>query len=302
MHGLGDNLHQRALVRALIGKGYEVWLETPWPCVYHDLRGENLKLIGGSSFLRTQDKNARREARAFDGTRPPPELRRGQVLRVHYPPQLVRERGSVLAAMLAACGQHAAPKDFRLPVPPDWEAAADRWLARWGRPDKPLMIYRPLVERKEWGGNKPRNPDPETYAALFEAIRERFFVVSIADLAPGLEWTVGPAVRADVELHRGQLTFEALAALTRRAGLVFAAPGFAIVLAQAVGAPNVAVFGGYENGSSFRAGAGFAPHLALEPINPCQCFSHAHPCDKRMDAPLALARLQAFVGANACSI
>src|SRR3546814_11400043 len=41
MHGLGDNLHQRAILRHLM-QSHEVWLETPWPCIYHDLVGDQI--------------------------------------------------------------------------------------------------------------------------------------------------------------------------------------------------------------------------------------------------------------------
>jgi hypothetical protein len=304
MHGLGDNLHQRAVIRGLIAKGRQVWLDTPWPCVYHDLVGPNLLLTGGTSELRTQAKNAHRssERRAYTTRRPPPSARRVPPLRVHYPSAAVREHGSVLAAMMRTCRLDPATADFRLPIPRAWAARAAILLGKWGASGKPLMIYRPLSERTEWGGNGPRNPDPAAYAALYRSIRERYFVVSIADLQRDAEWMVGEEVEADVVMHHGQLRFEDMAALFARAALVFTAPGFAVILAQAVGTPNVTVFGGYENASSFSLGARFAPHLALEPIKPCQCFSHDHACDKRMDVPLAQARLDAFLGALACSI
>lgn len=281
MHGLGDNLHQRAIVRKLIGEDRrKVVLETPWPSLYHDLVGSDLELVSKGSRLRTQAKNAQREAHLFGSTR---RQMGERVLRVVYPPESVRRCGSVLAAMAEQCGVDAQGVDFRLPVPQDWIDALLKLLARWGNINKPIMFFRPLVERKEWGGCRPRNPDVEAYAALFRSIRDQFFVVSVADLAAGQEWTVGPPLEADIKLHGGELNFEMLAALAATSALVFTSPGFALVLAQAVGTPVAAIFGGYENAASFSAGAAFTPTLAIEPIQPCQCFSHRHACQKAVD-------------------
>ncbi len=286
MHGLGDNLHQRSVIRQLMEK-YEVWLETPWPCLYHDMPG--LRLVSRGSRLRTQAKNAARESDRFTSEQPPAGARR---LVVSYPPESVRRHGSVLAAMSAQCGVPVG--DFRLPVPESWLARADSLIEQWN-PDKPILIYRPLVERKEWGGCRNRNPMVSAYAELFQRIRDRFFVVSVADLAPGREWMVSRPVDADVTFHAGELDIEILAALTARAAMVYTAPGFALVLAQAVGTPVVGVFGGYEKSSSFSAGAAYTPTLRIDTIKPCDCFSHSHRCEKRIDMPSATRRLLEFV-------
>ena len=78
----------------------------------------------------------------------------------------------------------AAP-DFRLPIPTAWQEDARRLIETWPRTSKPLMVLRQIILRKEWDGAN-RNPDPIAYARLVEDIRDRFFVVSIADLAQAL--------------------------------------------------------------------------------------------------------------------
>jgi len=286
MHGLGDNLHQRAIVRELL-REWDVWLETPWPCLYHDLDG--LKMVGKGSRLRTQAKNVQREASRYCATPVPAGARS---LEVRYPPEAVRKHGSVLAAMAAQCA--VEPGDFRLPVKREWIERAEALVRKWG-PDRPILIVRPLVERKEWGGCRNRNPDASVYRDLFEAIRERFFVVSLADLEPGKEWLSGDALPADVSLHAGELDVEVMAGLFSLAAAVYTAPGFAVILAQAVGVPVVSVFGGYESSASFSAGAAFSPFLGLDPVRPCQCFSHVHNCDKRMDLDIARERMREFL-------
>lgn len=294
MHGLGDNLHQRAVLRQLMAV-HDVWLESSWVAPYHDLVDKGLKVIHKPTSLRTQSKNAGRERSRFASTLPPIGAK---VFDVWYRPTDVRSCGSVLGAMMKSVGGDLCRADFRLPIPAAWRVKAMQWLERW-QPNKPLMIYRPLVERTEWSGCAARNPDHDAYAALFDSIREQFFVVSVADLVPGKEWMTGLAVEADAICHRGELDFETLAALTSIAALVFCSPGFAAILAQAVSTPIVCTFGGYENSKSFSAGARFAPYLGIDPIKPCDCFKHEHACQKKIDVPVAIRQLATFAAAAA---
>jgi ADP-heptose:LPS heptosyltransferase len=249
-----------------------------------------LKVIERPTLLRTQQKNAERERDRFCRRRPPAGIR---TVSVGYPVQRVNALGSILAAMCAHTGCDYRQADFRLPIPPGWHARAAALIAQW-RPSKPIMIYRPLVDRTEWGGCSARNPDADHYAELFDAISSKFFVVSVADLVPGREWISGRARVADVELHRGELDFETMAALFARAALIFAAPGFAVLLAQAVEVPSVCVYGGFEHPRSNAGGARFAPYLPIVPINPCACWRHGHACNKRIDMPRALHALKEF--------
>ena len=71
MHGLGDNIHQRAIIRALLKRDYCISLETAWPCVYWDLAGENLRFLPRPAALRAQLKNAVRERAKFSPPVPP---------------------------------------------------------------------------------------------------------------------------------------------------------------------------------------------------------------------------------------
>jgi ADP-heptose:LPS heptosyltransferase len=307
MHGLGDNLHQRAIVRQLLEQDPDVYLESSWISPYHDLIERGLKIVHKSTALRTQTKNANRERDWFWRGPVPANARQ---LRNAYSSDQVRAAGSVLGGMFAQVGGlDLARADFRLPVPQEWHALASEIVAG---ASKPIMLYRPLVQRTEWNG-AARNPDPTAYAELYRHLRDRFHVISIADLVPGREWIVGPEAEVDQAFHHGELVFETLAALTARAALVFASPGFAIVLAQATSTPSVAVFGGYESSWSFSAGARHSPYLGLDTLRPCSCFSSRcpgpdinrqmsrfHPergkaCDKAIEIPAAKKRIDAFV-------
>jgi ADP-heptose:LPS heptosyltransferase len=293
MQGLGDNVHQRAVIRHLLACNprTEFWLKTSWPCLYHDLVGDRLHVVDPATSLRTQRKNSIREQARY--VLPPRISRRRQ--RVSYNSRLVQKTGSVLGAMIrATLGHDIDNADFRLPVPAAWRAKADAVI---GRQHKPVMVLRPLVVRTEWGGCAARNPDPVAYAALYNGIRDRFFVVSLADIVPGVEELVTD-LRADICFHKGELDIEAIAGLIFRAAVTFCSPGFAVPLSQAVGTPVIAVFGGFECSRSFSGGHRFAPTLGIDPINPCQCWSHTHNCDKRIDLPAAHADIEEFIADN----
>jgi ADP-heptose:LPS heptosyltransferase len=208
-------------------------------------------------------------------------------------------RVSVLQTMADTCGMPLGAGDFRLPIAPAWSAKADALLARLS-PSKPLMIYRPLIRlhgpnRESARAKLARNPDFEAYHALVSRIRQRFFVVSLADLNNGVEELVGPQIEPDAAYHNGELELETMAALTARAELVFSSPCFLTVLAQAVSAPLVCIFGGFEGKESFSAGARYSPWLPIEPINPCACWSPACSHDKTIDIPIAHARIVQFI-------
>lgn len=290
MHGLGDNIRQRAIIRQKM-RDHTVWLESSWVSVYHDMIAEGLKVVHKPTRLRTQAKNARREASSFSRPNYPTGT---PAISVNYPPEMVRKQGSVMGAMCAVTGTDIEAADFRLPVPQSWRAKAAVWLEQW-MPTKPIMLYRPLVDRpSDWGGCNARNPDHDAYRDLFEAVRDRFFVVSVADLVPNKEWIVGHRIEADAKCHAGELDFETLAALTLASAMVFCSPGFAAVLAQAVGTPVACVFGGYERSAFFFEGAKSAPTLGIDPINPCDCFGHHHACRKEIDLSAAKRRLELF--------
>jgi hypothetical protein len=291
MHGLGDNLHQRAIIRQLI-QSHNIWLETSWVSVYHDLIPLGLKVKHKTTTLRTQSKNGIREQAKFS-KEPIPVMRSS--IRIWYPPADVKSCGGVLPAMMKnipACDYATA--DFRLPIPAEWDIKAKEVLETCNPQNKPVMIYRPLNERREWSGCKARNPDYDAYRDCFEFIRDDYFVISIADLVPNLEWMVGHPIKADLEFHSGQLSFETIAALTRRASLVYTSPGFAVILGQAVETPVIALFGTYEMAYSFSGGARYSHYLGINPINPRDGFTHDHAHDKRIDIEVAKLTINRF--------
>ncbi len=293
MHGLGDNLHQRAVIRQLMAT-HDVSLETSWASLYHDLTVDGLKLVRRPVNLRTQSKNANREAKLFIA-RPQTDA----IMRVSYHGANVMKTASktVLEAMCDVTGTSYATADYSLPIPQRWLDDAEVYLKGWRASGKPLLVYRPLVARHEWRGSVARNADPASYAQLFATIRDEFYVISVADLMPAVEWIVGPVLRADLALHSGELTFEAMAAMFSLADLVFTSSGFAAILGPAVGTPVVSVIGGYENLACHSSGEKFVPMLTLGPVKECNCWTSACRilCNKAVDLPAARPRLREFV-------
>lgn len=303
MHGMGDNVHQRAVLRALI-PNHSIWLETSWPCIYHDLVGPDFRLLRRPVALRTQLKNAQREAAKFNTDGPAPH-HRVPMVHMTYGKNSVRPGGSILEAMFQKAGVGAAYKDFdyTLPIPSEWFAKlAEQLPAPCGENwrGKPVCIYRPLVARPEWRGSIVRNANESDYAEVFASIRDSFFVVSVADLEPMREWIVGPQLKADLTLHKGELAFEQLAALFARANMVYTSSGFGAVLAPAVHTPCISIQGGFEPASWHADGAKLAPFLGIDPMQPCTCATSActNPCTKKLDVTRAIASVRQFVSVN----
>lgn len=286
MYGIGDCLHQRAILRDLSNLGQSVELETFYHAMFYDLEGNNLSLRRFDSIKpRIRDESQRTMSRT-----------NGRIHadhRITYNRAMIAKFGSILAAQYSCVGlQMPERPDFSLPVPKSWQ---DRARARISKTSKPIMVYRPVVLNSVWK-SEARAPLVVDYAALFQSVRSKYHVVSVANLGDSGEYIVGEVQDADQYFHGGELCFEELAGLFSIADLAFTCPGFAPVLSQAVGARTVIVYGGNESYKTTNSvGAHLADTLALEPINPCACHLKEHDCDKTMNVPFALERLQEFV-------
>lgn len=301
MFGIGDCLHQRAVLRWLL-QHYDVWLETCHVWLHHDLIAENeLKLILRPTSLHMHAQNIMQEQRLHPNVyRTAREIPRGaHQIRNWYHKHEIDVHGSILETMCAVSGTPKENPDFRLPIKPEWAERARTIITSIKKgDDRPLMIYRPIVLRKEWDG-KMRNPDPAAYEEFYASVREKFFTVSIASLRQNIEWIIGNEQLADYKIHDGSLEMWVMAAIFAQADVVFCNAGMAPVLAQAVGTPSVVVYGGRESfRTTQRAGAHLAPTLGIDPINTCDCHSHTHNCDKRINVEASLPRIRDFLHEN----
>lgn len=297
MGGLGDAIHQRALVRAWLRDGYsQILMQTSHPELYWDFRESGqVRCTPLRPSLRTQRKNE--QSACFDGNEPP-----ASDVRVWYTPECIKRHNSLLKAMADYVKVQGAT-DIGLPIHPNWQTRAIDLVDRL-KITKPLLIYRPPVLRREWLG-PARNPDPLAMLELLNAVRESFYVISIADLVPNVEWIDGPDPVADASFHAGELHFTTLAALMARPGtVVMSPPGFALCMGRAVGAWTCGVFGSFELPGWWEFGTPkperlitFAPARKIPDEELWKKELH---CDKSIDLPAAIVRFKEFCAAARC--
>lgn len=288
MFGIGDNIFHIAVLRELMLK-YDVTLVTPYVSMYHDLVAQGLK----TKFEPRDYTTSLEPDHKIDGRR---DERVVTFKRLDYSAQETIRCGSILAAQFASVGlQMPERPDYSMTVPQEWRDKFRAMIGSKNKSGKPLMVYRPIIRNKFW--DRPsRAPDPLIYSLLYQHIRDKFFVVSIANLATGKEWIVGPEQDVDLRFHHGELDFKAMAALFAEADLAFVNPGFAPVLAQSVGTAVVVVYGGNESSRTTQApGFHLAPILCIEPDRPCDCHSPDHLCDKTITEPSAIEKLDRFI-------
>lgn len=265
LSGIGDALWTRGVLRGTLDAGMRVWIDTPFEWCFWDFEGQP----GFQFWSREHPANYGLRTATYLGS----DLSKG---------------ATVYGAMSQRC--RTPPGNFRLPIHADWSRAADAVLDQI-KPQKPLMIYRPLLNNHGRRSVSSRNPDHQAYAQIFASIRDQFHVISVANSCGE---TIVHADPADTTFHHGQLPITTVIGLMSKA-LVYTNPGMALVAAAAIGAPVIGVFGGYEDVHNYQDTVIYGRSLLLDPINPCRCMSDSHACDKRMNIPDAIKRAQAFV-------
>lgn len=263
MHGLGDNLYQRAVLRAIEWGDRPLYLVTSWPQLYADM--PHVRCVSpGAVRLRTQAKNAGRRDHRWHS--PPPGAER---IRWHY----VHRDGSIPESLFQAIGR-PAPRSLDMTGPP----VAPLQVAR------PYVLVRPVTIRKEWHAES-RNPLPEYVAyAAAAARRAGYQVVSVADLQPGEEWAVGPLPVADAEFHRGELPIEQVLQYVAGASATIGGVGWAVPASLAYNRRMLLIYGGWgaHNGPDriFGPLIDTARIAQLLPDRFCMCTANNHNCDK----------------------
>lgn len=252
MRGLGDNVYQRAFIKAL---PKPLYLQTPWAELYEDIEG--VYCTRPSTHLRTQVKNINQYK---DWHREPV----GAAIGIQY------GREGIIRGM-----EHCfriAPAEFDLPD-----------FGRVIAPRK-YAVVRPVTHRKEWLAQS-RSPDPKYVAEAADILRESgYLVVSVADLADGEEWAESPLPYADVQYHKGELNVKQLMALIQYASVVVGGVGWIVPAAIAAKTPAWIINGGQ---GGYNAQEKITdPRMDLSriafarPDRFCKCFHSQHTCDK----------------------
>lgn len=262
MHGLGDNIYQRAALTRLCESraGAQTWLRTPWPQLY---AGLPLRFLHPHTDLRTQAKNARLQR--FD-----PEPGGVVQRRIGY----VQDRQSMLESLAQSAGVPAAGLRFTLPDfgPPPFTT--------------PYVVVRPATVRKEWMAAS-RNPRPEYLVQAAQAAQAAGLrVVSVADIVPPLETAVEPLPPADIRFHAGELPVEKLLALVAGARGVIGGVGWIVPACLAYRVPLFLVYGGWGRANGPQRI--FGPHVDTTNITQvlpdafCPCDNRDHDCNRHI--------------------
>lgn len=250
MKGLGDNLYQRAFIKAL---PKPVYLDTPWPEIYQGIPG--VHFIRPQTTLRTQAKNIARHTNWIlpPGRQPARQIRYGAE--------------GIIPGMTACFG--VAPAEFDLPPLPPSPVE--------GR----YVVVRPVTVRQEWRADT-RNPDPwYIQLATTEVVRRGYKVVSVADLQDGAEWRVGELNYADLRYEKGELPVEQLLALVKGSAAVIGGIGWLVPAALCAKVPAWIVCGGQGgyNAPELICPSGSTITFAV-PDNFCKCRLKQHNCAK----------------------
>jgi len=251
--GLGDNLYERAFIKAL---PKPVYLDTPWPELFRDIPG--VHFVQPQTTLRTQAKNIARHSQ-------------WEVAPPRQPARHIRYGAEgIIQGMTASFG--VAPVEFDLPPLPPSPATGK------------YVVVRPATVRSEWRADT-RNPDPEyIYRAAWEARLAGYTVISVADLEEGKEWLVGGvSFPADIEYHKGELPVEQLLALVQGAAAVIGGIGWIVPACLAAKVPAWIICGGQGgyNAPELICPPGSNITFAV-PDNFCRCRLKQHNCDKRI--------------------
>ncbi len=255
MQGLGDNIYQRAFIKQL---PQPIYLQTPWPELYRDLR---VRFLKPDTKLRTQKKNvARNHCWAV------PSLAQ-QSRRISYGTE------GIFTGMRRAFGIEPGAMDL-----PDFGRSPV---------DGKYAVVRPVSVRAEWRADA-RNPSPEYVNSSAKILRSQgYSVVSVADLDPEHEWPVGDLPDADIVFNHGELPVEKLLALVSNAAVVVGGIGWIVPAAIAAKVPAWIVCGGqggfnHPNLITDCTMDLSKIHFAV-PENYCRCTRREHECDKRIN-------------------
>lgn len=270
MDGLGDGIYHRPFVKMLSTR-YDVYLRTPWPELYSDLK---IHFVKSPVALRTQQKNVARQNPAL--WRPTP--RGPRELKIRY------SKHDLLSMNMVKSLERQYPHangTYHMDLPVFGRAPISS--------DKPLALIRPATLRREWLA-PARNPAAEYIQEAIDLLRaEGFAIVSVADCDGTQEWFDGPEPSGlDFTFHRGELNVSQLLALVQASAVLVGGVGWIVPAAVAAKKPLFIVFGG--RGGHNAPEKIFDPRMDLSRVgwaipDPfCRCVEAKHDCNKRIQA------------------
>lgn len=265
MRGLGDGVYQRPIVRHLTTLHEELWIATPWPELYRDLR---VRFYHKPQTHHTQIRNAIRNASVYET---PPE---GEESRITYGMNISHQ--GIVGAMEAALGHTPHTFPYHLDLPPG-EPETDR---------RPYVLVNPVSVRKEWT-DLSRNCLPGYIADAAHAARGwGFNTIGLGAFNNMTEFCVYPPPPLDIDYTDGRLKISKLMALFRGAAGVICPVGFALPMALAAKVPVLCVWGGrgkYNNPKNLvdeRIDSSLLVNAIPDPH--CNCVQNDHDCQREI--------------------
>jgi len=264
-NGFGDAIYMRAVARAATRQPSVVYVGTGWPELFADLP---VQLVRPKSNLYGPRVNVARYSSEIWKSVPKGTVTR----RIAYPWAQIQTRG-ILGSMEALAQVRLVPFRFDLPPTGPPLTVATR-----------VAVVRPVSLRADWP-NPARNPAPEYVFRAAELLQEAGYpVVTVADLAPGVEEPLGLPLPADERYEHGELGMLELLAVVREAAIVVGGPGWIVPACVAAGTPLLVIGGG--QGGCNGPDALLDPRMDttrirwLLPEPHCPCIAKRHDCPK----------------------
>lgn len=254
MHGLGDNLYQRAVL-SMVGD-MNTYLRTPWPQLYIDLP---IRLLPVPSSLRTQAKNLRAVKNYWSE-----EPKEAKQIRFAY----TGDSKSIVDSLWESLGFSCVTPNFFPPI-------------AGPRPIKErYIILRPATVRTEWEA-PARNPKQEYLDMAARRLAKTHRIISVADLSDG-EWLDGEEPFAHEKRHSGSSLEELLTLVSHCDGII-GGVGWAVPAALTFDKPMFLVYGGsgfYNGPNKILSNCGYNQIFEVFPDKFCNCKHMVHNCDK----------------------
>jgi len=228
MYGLGDCIYVRPVLKYLCPSN--ISLITPWPQVYHDIKGLTFSLPTKTGLHSQQDNIAKLKEQYTMKCKPP-----------DYELRYDLKRHSGLESFFNILMNYQ-PKtvDKFMTCKPEWIETARQYL---GVVNKPICLIRPNTQRPEWF-SWARSPKNEYLQLFINMFKGQFYFISIANIKPGIEFYEQKLVGCDCYIE--QPTFDLTFGLFAIADLIVCSPSFWAALAPAFNKPSLCLFGAGE--------------------------------------------------------
>lgn len=283
MEGIGDHLYLRPFLKVLTEE-YKVYTTTFLPELYADIPG--VHILNPKDFhdrgttYRTQIEQFNNSE--FEYQKNPPKSF-DRTFDPHY------GEADVKTYSIVSTFYRKLDLPFHKELVwdlPNFASKLDmkKFVIPW---DRKIAIVRPATVRKEWEVHT-RNPHPNYIAWCARVLQENgYFVISIVNLKPGIEWTPdGLVPPADLYLHSGELGIFGTLELLKRASVVVGGPGFVTPAAVSANVPLFTIFGGrmaYDTPYKiFHTSMNLNKLGYAVPDNPCMCTETVHNCNKKI--------------------